>query len=117
MPVQYAQLFTSYGGDASWYESMYSETRMIMFPFFYDSFGNSLIMERSKLDVKRYRSLMQIHSRRAGAKRTEFIEEVAYKHKAGLLEHRQSADQRMGCFKSHDLDLYRALLTALACGE
>lgn len=60
---------------------------------------------------------MQIHSRRAGAKRTEFIEEVAYKHKAGLLEHRQSADQRMGCFKSHDLDLYRALLTALACGE
>ncbi|KAG1116138.1 hypothetical protein G6F42_013771 [Rhizopus arrhizus] len=47
---------------------------------------------------------MQIHSRRAGAKRTEFIEEVAYKHKAGLLEHRQSADQRMGCFKSHDLD-------------
>lgn len=69
------------------------------------------------LPVKRYQALMQIHSRRAGAKRTDFIEQVAYTHKDGLLEHRQSADQHMGCFKSHDLDLHRALLSALAGGR
>ncbi|KAK4513390.1 uncharacterized protein ATC70_005388 [Mucor velutinosus] len=134
------QLFVSHGGLGSWYESMYSGTRMVMFPFFGDQPGNALLIERGKLggilkndftvpqavelfrqilddedgeitkNVNKYQALVQIHSRRGVAKGADLIEEVAYTHENGLLKHRQSADQRMSYLKSHDLDLYGGLL-------
>ncbi|KAG1086080.1 hypothetical protein G6F42_021134 [Rhizopus arrhizus] len=137
-------LFVSHGGLGSWYESMYSGTRMIMFPFFADQPGNALLIERGKLggilenyftvpqavelfhriladedgeitkNVNKYQALVQIHSRRGVAKGADLIEEVAYTHENGLLKHRQSADQRMSYLKSHDLDLYGALLVVVA---
>ncbi|KAI8643021.1 hypothetical protein BD408DRAFT_431766 [Parasitella parasitica] len=140
------KLFVSHGGLGSWYESMYSGTRMIMFPFFGDQPGNALVIERSKLggilsadftvpqavelfrqviadedgeimsSVKRYQALVQIHSRRGVVKGADLIEEVAYTHRDGFLKHRQSADQRMNYLKSHDLDLYGALLMTVIVG-
>ncbi|KAF1802140.1 hypothetical protein V8B55DRAFT_1477376 [Mucor lusitanicus] len=137
------QLFVSHGGLGSWYESMYSGTRMVMFPFFGDQRGNALLIERGKLggilkkdytvpqavdlfrrilddedgeiakNVDKYQALVQIHSRRGVAKGADIVEEVAYTHENGHLKHRQSADQRMGYLKSHDLDLYGALLVAV----
>lgn len=138
------QLFVSHGGLGSWYESMYSGTRMIMFPFFADQPGNALLIERGKLggilkndftvpqavelfrqilvdedgeitkNVNKYQVLVQIHSRRGVAKGADLIEEVAYTNENGLLKHRQSADQRMSYLKSHNLDLYGALLVVVA---
>ncbi|CAO3650932.1 unnamed protein product [Mucor fragilis] len=140
------RVFVSHGGLGSWYESMYAGTRMIMFPFFSDQYGNSLIIERNKLggilqkdftpsqavelfsrvladedgaiarSVKKYQALIQIHSRRGVAKGADLIEEVAYTHEDGLLKHRESADRRMNYFKSHDIDLYGALLIAVGLG-
>lgn len=140
------KVFVSHGGLGSWYESMYSGTRMIMFPFFGDQPGNALLIERGKLgsilkkdftvpqavelfrqilddedgeitkNINKYQALVQIHSRRGVAKGADLIEEVAYTHENGLLKHRQSADQRMSYFKSHDLDLYSALLVVVSLG-
>ncbi|GAN04448.1 UDP-glucosyl transferase family protein [Mucor ambiguus] len=140
------RLFVSHGGLGSWYESMYSGTRMVMFPFFGDQPGNALLIERGKLggilkndftvpqavellrrilddedgeiakNVDKYQALVQIHSRHGVAKGADLIEEVAYTHEDGLLKHRQSADQRMGYVKSHDLDLYGALLVVVGLG-
>lgn len=137
------KLFVSHGGLGSWYESMYSGTRMVMFPFFGDQPGNSLIIERARLggilksdftvpqavelfrqitidetgeimrNVKKFQALTQIHSRRSVDRGADLVEEVAYTHRDGLLEHRQSADQRMSYLKSHDLDLYGVLTVAV----
>ncbi|CEP15610.1 hypothetical protein [Parasitella parasitica] len=140
------KLFVSHGGLGSWYESMYSGTRMVMFPFFGDQPGNALMIERSKLggilkpdftvpqsvelfrqvvldkngeitsSVERQQALTQIHSRRGVDKGADLVEEVAYTHRNGFMKHRQSADQRMNYFKSHDLDLYGALsMAAIIC--
>lgn len=137
------KLFISHGGLGSWYESIYSGTRMIMFSFFGDQPGNALVIERSKLggilnsdftisqavelfrqitidetgeimrSVKKFQALAQIHSRRGVDKGADLVEEVAYTYENGLLKHRESADQRMSYLKSHDLDLYGALAFAV----
>lgn len=132
-------LFVSHGGLGSWYESMYSGTRMIVFPFFGDQIGNAVTVEISKLggilknehsieeavelfrnvivdetgeiaeSVKRMQALTQIHSRHGIIRGADIVEEVAYTNKNGRLPHRESADHRMSYFKSHNLDLYSAL--------
>jgi hypothetical protein len=139
-------LFVSHGGLGSWYESMYSGTRMIMFPFFGDQPANALTIERSGLggilkssfsieqavelfkrvtadqdgeimsNVKRMQSLVQIHSQRGVARGADLVEEVAYTNKNGLLPHRESADRRMSFIKGHNLDLYAALISILIVG-
>jgi hypothetical protein len=139
-------LFVSHGGLGSWYESMYSGTRMIMFPFFADQPANALTIERSGLggilkptfsieeavalfkrvtsdqdgeimsNVKRMQSLVQIHSQRGIARGADLVEEVAYTNKNGLLPHRESADRRMSFMKGRNLDLYAALVSVLAVG-
>lgn len=137
------KLFVSHGGLGSWYESMHSGTRMVMFPFFSDQPGNSLIIERTKLggilktdftvpqavelfrqiivdetgeimrNVKKFQALVQIHSRHSVTKGADLVEEVAYTHEGGILKHRESADQRMSYLKSHDLDLYGTLVVTV----
>jgi hypothetical protein len=137
-------VFVSHGGSISWFESMYSATSMIMFPFFGDQPGNALIVERSGLggilksdftveqavalfknittdesgeinaNVKRMRNLIQIHSEHAVIRGADMVEEVAYTNKNGKLPHRESANRRMSYIKSHNLDLYAALLSVVA---
>ncbi|KAI7889173.1 uncharacterized protein EV154DRAFT_446766 [Mucor mucedo] len=132
-------LFVSHGGLGSWYESMYAGTPMIMFPFFGDQPGNSLMIERGGLggilkydttieeavelfknvtedkdgkirdNVNRMQALTQIHSEHGIIRGADLVEEVAYTHKDGKLPHRQSADKRMSFIKSHNIDLYAAL--------
>lgn len=133
-------LFVSHGGLGSWYESMYSGTPMIMFPFFGDQPGNALMVERGELggilkydatieeavelfkivtedkdkkiegNVKRMQALAQIFSEHGMMRGADVVEEVLYTHKDGQLPHRQSADKRMSYIKSHNIDLYAALL-------
>lgn len=137
-------LFVSHGGLGSWYESMYSGTRMIMFPFFGDQPGNALTIERSKLggildaegsvqdavdlfkrvtsdetgeiqrNVRRIQALTQIHSEHGIMRGADVVEEVAYTHYDGKLPHRESADRRMSYIKAHDLDLYAAFYSLVA---
>ncbi|KAI9476185.1 MAG: hypothetical protein EXX96DRAFT_507204 [Benjaminiella poitrasii] len=139
-------LFVSHGGLGSWYESMYSGTRMIMFPFFGDQPANSMMIDHHGLgailkseytieqavelfkriatdkdgeimrNVKRIQALTQIHSKHSVLKGADIVEEVAYTHKNGILPHRQSADKRMSYIKSHNLDLYGALLLFVSSG-
>lgn len=136
-------VFVSHGGLGSWYESMYAGTPMVMFPFFGDQPGNALIIDRSglggiiksnsrvedtvalfkkvvldkngeiKKNVKRIQALTQIHSEHSIIRAADIVEEVAYTHKDGKLPHRQSADHNMSYIKSHNIDLYAALLSLL----
>jgi hypothetical protein len=133
-------LFISHGGQGSWYESMYTGTPMILFPFFGDQPGNALIIERNglggilkkegtfeeaaelfkkvttdeggiiKANIRRMQALTQIHSDHGVLRGADVVEEVAYTHINGKLPHRESADRRMSYIKSHNLDLYAALL-------
>jgi hypothetical protein len=137
-------LFVSHGGLGSWYESMYSGTPMIMFPFFGDQPGNALTVERNGLggilkkdatveeavtlfkritadeggsikeSVRRMQALTQIHSEHGILRGADLVEEVAYTHEDGKLPLRESADHRMSYIKSHNLDLYAALLSLIA---
>ncbi|KAI9475697.1 MAG: hypothetical protein EXX96DRAFT_540281 [Benjaminiella poitrasii] len=137
-------LFVSHGGIGSWYESMYAGTRMIMFPFFGDQPGNSLMIERYGLgavlklsytteqavelfkkiaadedgkiteNVKRHQALIQIRSKNSVARGADIVEEVVYTHKNGIIPHRQTADKRMPYFKAHNLDIYGALLAIMS---
>lgn len=139
-------LFVSHGGLGSWYESMYSGTRMIMFPFFGDQPANALITEQSGLggilkskfsieeavalfkritsdedgkimdNVKRMQALVQIHSQRGIARGADIVEEVIYTNRNGMLPHRESADRRMSFIKGHNLDLYASLVSIVAVG-
>ncbi|KAI8636692.1 hypothetical protein BD408DRAFT_355160 [Parasitella parasitica] len=136
-------LFVSHGGLGSWYESMYSGTRMIVFPFFGDQIGNAVTIETSKLgsilksdhsveeavelfrkttmdetgeiadSLKRTQALVQIYSRNGVVRGADIVEEVAYTNKDGKLLHRESADHRMSYLKSHNLDIYGALALIL----
>ncbi|KAI7889146.1 uncharacterized protein EV154DRAFT_467773 [Mucor mucedo] len=136
-------VFVSHGGLGSWYESMYAGTPMIMFPFFGDQPGNALIIERSALggiiksdgpvedavelfkkvvideddeikkNVKRIQALTQIHSEHSILRAADIVEEVAYTHKDNKLLHRQTASLNMPYIKSHNIDLYAALLSLL----
>ncbi|CAO3607354.1 unnamed protein product [Mucor hiemalis] len=137
-------LFVSHGGLGSWYESMFSGTRMIMFPFFGDQPGNALIIERNQLggildaegsvkdaidlfkrvtgdedgeiqkNVQRMQSLTQIHSEHGIMRGADVVEEVAYTHKDGKLPHRESANRRMSYVKANNLDLYAAFISFVA---
>lgn len=139
-------LFVSHGGLGSWYESMYAGTPMIMFPFFGDQPGNSLLIERSglgglikadgpvedavelfkkviadkdgeiKANVKRVQALTQIHSEHSIIRAADVVEEVAYTNKDGKLPHRRAAIHDMSYIKSHNIDLYAVLLVLLASG-
>lgn len=132
-------LFVTHGGLGSWYESMYSGTRLVVFPFFGDQIGNALTVQTNKLggvlknehsvqeavdlfkkvivdengeiadNVKRMQALTQIYSRHGVIRGADIVEEVAYTNKNGRLPHRESADHRMSYIKSHNLDLYGAL--------
>ncbi|KAL0142477.1 hypothetical protein V8B55DRAFT_1498356 [Mucor lusitanicus] len=132
-------LFVTHGGLGSWYESMYSGTRLVVFPFFGDQHGNGFTVEVNKLGgvlkneysvqeavdlfrkvlvdetgeiadgVKRMQALTQIYSRHGVIRGADIVEEVAYTNKNGRLPHRESADHRMSYIKSHNLDLYGAL--------
>ncbi|KAI8973694.1 hypothetical protein BDF20DRAFT_883645 [Mycotypha africana] len=135
-----SHVFVSHGGQGSWYESVYSGTRMLMFPFFADQPINAVMVERSGLggrfdthtspeemlklfeyvimdpnneikeNVKRAQALMQVHSRRSIARAADLVEEVAFTHKDGKLIHRETADRRMSFLKTHHLDIYGAAL-------
>jgi hypothetical protein len=137
-------LFVSHGGLGSWYESMYSGTPMVMFPFFGDQPGNALIIERSKLggilkkdgsvqeavdlykrvakdekeeikgNVERFQAMVQIYSEHGIMRGADVVEEVAYTHKDGKLPHRVPANVRMGYIKANNLDLYAALVAFVA---
>lgn len=137
-------VFVSHGGLGSWYESMYTGTRMIMFPFFSDQPGNALIIERSFLggilnydstpqqakelvrkivldehgeivkSVRKYQAMTQIHAEHNVVRAADLVEEVVYTHTNGRLLHRESADCRISYIKSSNIDLYAALIVFLS---
>ncbi|KAI9359424.1 hypothetical protein BD770DRAFT_363034 [Pilaira anomala] len=135
-------VFISHGGLGSWYESMYAGKPMMMFPFFGDQPGNSLIIERDglgyilkrdtpteevaelfrkvtdptgeiKQNVKRIQALTQIHSEHSVIRGADIVEEVVYTQKEGLLPHRVPVSERMSFIKSNNLDLYAVLVIVL----
>ncbi|KAG2207744.1 hypothetical protein INT47_011864 [Mucor saturninus] len=136
-------VFVSHGGLGSWYESMYSGTRMIMFPFFGDQFGNALTIERDNLggllkpdasiatavqlfkrisedkngvikeNVQRIQALTQIRAQHGTMRGADVVEEVLFTHKDSQLAHRQSVDRHMSYIKSHNLDILAMLLSSL----
>ncbi|RCH78013.1 hypothetical protein CU098_002685, partial [Rhizopus stolonifer] len=133
-------LFVSHGGLGSWYESLYAGKRMMMFPFFGDQPVNALIIEQSnyggifkhdftmeqaiglvkrlmedkdgkiKSALERGKALVQTRSKNSVIRGADAVEEVAYTHNNGILEHRISADRRMSYIKAHNLDLYGAFI-------
>ncbi|KAI8968528.1 hypothetical protein BDF20DRAFT_896890 [Mycotypha africana] len=135
-------LFLSHGGLTSWFESMHSGTRMIMFPFFGDQPANAHTVEQRKLggilkstftmdeavalfkriikdetneiteSVKRFQALAQIYTRNSITHAADIVEEVAYTHVNGRLLHRESADRRMSYIRAHNIDIW-AMLFAL----
>ncbi|KAI7878372.1 uncharacterized protein EV154DRAFT_525038 [Mucor mucedo] len=136
-------VFVSHGGLGSWYESMYSGTRMIMFPFFGDQFGDALTIERDNLggllkpdasiatavqlfkrisedkngvikeNVQRIQALTQIRAQHGTIRGADVVEEVLFTHKDSQLVHRQSVDRHMSYIKSHNLDILAMLLLSL----
>ncbi|KAI8884111.1 glycosyltransferase family 1 protein [Backusella circina FSU 941] len=132
-------LFVSHGGLGSWVESLYAGVRMVMFPFFGDQPGNAILNERAKVGgilerehtpqeatalfkritrdedgeiakgVKRFQSLVQIHSTHGIMKGADAVEEVAFVNVDGKLPHRYPASRNMNYFKAHNIDLYGLL--------
>jgi hypothetical protein len=132
-------LFVSHGGLGSWVESLYAGVRMVIFPFFGDQPGNAILNERAKVGgilqhehtpeeatalfkriakdedgeiakgVKRFQSLVQIHSTHGILKGADAVEEVAFVNVDGKLPHRYPASRNMNYFKAHNIDLYGLL--------
>lgn len=117
-----------------------------MFPFFGDQTSDAFIIERSglggvlrkdgtvqeavelfknittdrdgkiKASIRCMQALAQIHSDHGVIRGADVVEKAAYTHINGKLRQSESADRRMSCIKSHNLDLSAALLLMVATG-
>ncbi|CEG74966.1 hypothetical protein RMATCC62417_10085 [Rhizopus microsporus] len=133
-------VFLTHGGAGSMYEALYAGKRLVVFPFYGDQFLNAQnvkatglgdflnptlsqeeandMVKRVGLDidgsiqqnVKRYKALIQIHSRNGSIRGADIIEEVLFVNKDAYLPYRYPVSRQMSFIKARNLDLIAAAL-------
>lgn len=129
-------VFIARGGAGSFYEGLYVDKRLAVFPFFGDQFLNAYNVEHKDIGVylsyelnqeqmnekitldcsdsdencqknaNRYKALIQVHSRDDCIRAADLVEEVSFVNKQGQLPYRYEASFQMSFIKANNVDLY-----------
>lgn len=129
-------LFITHGGSASLYESLYSGTRMVIYPFFVDQpfaaataekngYGLKLTSTASRSEAieiirrvardennifqrntDRFQALVQIRSKNGVVKGADLVEEVMFLSENGKITHRRDVRDDLSFLKANNIDIY-----------